>query len=113
MFLIYNHQIAQLDVHFRNQLVGQISEHLREHFPDDYARLGDGGRDTFIRDGIRAGQAHGLTTDRNLTLFVDFRLTFGPDFPAGEDWATAILDDEDLTEDEKMDRLLAAFDEDE
>lgn len=100
-----------MDSHYLDQFIGQVSEHIQVHFPEDCGQMSDDRREVLIRDGIRAGQTYGLTTDRNLTLFIDFRLTFGVDFPAHQGWATAILNDGDLTEDEKTERLLAGLEE--
>ncbi|CCH03213.1 hypothetical protein FAES_5214 [Fibrella aestuarina BUZ 2] len=106
MLTIRTHQIERLDAHFQERLIERIRQHVAMHLPDDYAQqLATDPHSTSIRQSLDAARRYGLTTDANLTIFTDFRLVYGPDFPLNSEWAIEILTDGSLHEDEKTEQL--------
>lgn len=110
MFIVSQAQITQLDSLYLDRLVREIKAHVADFFPEEYPRLAADTVNTILRTGVLRAHTYGLCTDRNSTVFVDFMMTFGDDFPEKQPWAIRILEDPDSTEDQKIDALLVAID---
>lgn len=111
MLTIHAHQIQRLDDHFENELIASIRDHVATHFPDEFEeQLSHDKQNAIIRRALETGRSYDLTTDANLTIFTDFQLIFGASFPTDADWAMAILTNNELSEDDKTERLTAHLD---
>lgn len=111
MLTIRTQQIERLDAHFQNKLIEAIRQHVAMHLPDEYAhQLATDQHSTTIRQSLDVARRYGLTTDANLTIFTDFWLVYGSDFPLNSEWAMAILTDDSLREDEKTEQLRSHLD---
>lgn len=111
MLTIYREQLNHLNKLQEKRLLVSITAHIEHYFPAEWAQLKGDNRAGIINDAIEQGRSFGLSTDRNLTIYTDFVVSFGSGFPANQPWAKAILDEPGRTEDQKVDDLLDELDE--
>ena len=110
MFIVSQAQIAQLDNLYLDRLIREIKTHVQAFFPQEYDQLNSAESDSLWPEAIQKANSFGLQTDRNITIFVDFLMTYGRTFPENHGWGKRILTDDSLLEDQKIEALLAALD---
>ena len=95
MLIIRRAQMRVFKRHLRRDFERMVVAHLREHFPDDCAQLGDEGLRDRVHDGVRRAARWGLGAERDVRVFIDLMFALGPDFDADPSlpWARAILTD--------------------
>ena len=74
---------SQMEVFARASTDGYVetlSEHFRQCLPEHFAALGADGTREAIHYGIGRARTHGLTTDRNVTIYVRLMFLFGRDY---------------------------------
>jgi hypothetical protein len=108
---------AQMDLfatHFAKRFRRELRLHVRTEFPIHTQTMTDVDLDRQIGEGLVRGRTHGLTTERDLMLFVDLPFLLGPDFERDPKriWVRRILLNQTLEGSAKMEaiyRRLAAF----
>ncbi|MBN1843972.1 MAG: hypothetical protein JW883_17055 [Deltaproteobacteria bacterium] len=86
----------------------RILEHLNEHFPKQHSMLGEFAARNVIRQGFERAKSYGLTTERNVSLYINLMFMLGSGFDTDLQlpWAAEVLTDETiLDETERIDRL--------
>ena len=88
----------------------RLAAHLRDHFPDDCAELGEEGLGEVVEQGVERAAAHGFEVERDVALYLGLVFVLGPEFD--EDpalpWARRVLEDPRLeTAGARMDALWA------
>lgn len=89
----------------------RMAAHARRFFPYVCGRLGEGRTREVIRRGLGRAHAHGLSTERELCLYLNLVFTFGPDFDVDPrlPWPARILRDPAVsTAAERIERLYEA-----
>lgn len=68
--------------------------HLRAHYPDDHARLGDEGLRQHVRAAIDAGARHRILGEGSVATLAELMLEFGDALERSPDqaWARGILE---------------------
>lgn len=72
----------------------RLLTHLRAHYPEDHARLGDEGLRRHVRGAIETGAPHRILGEGSVATLAELRLEFGEDLERSPDqaWARGILE---------------------
>jgi len=78
---------------------------IQRRFAADYARLGRGGVEALVREGVARARRYAVEADAEVDRFIDLMLTVGVDFDSRPEmeWAANILEDRGLDDRAKMD----------
>jgi len=71
--------------------IRRMKEELKEIFPDQFERLGDGAMEEAMEYGLSRADAWGFQTEDCLSSYLVLMFTFGRDFDTGLSWAADIL----------------------
>ena len=76
----------------RSRFVDGLAGRLAENWPEQYARLGAGGRE-FIESSVERAVAYGLQSEKHVARFVNLCFVWGRDFENRPEhaWARQIL----------------------
>ena len=102
MLTIRSEQMVALAEQQRHQFDDRMVAHVRKHFRDECAALGDEAVRAQVRDGIARARNHGLASELDVARFVDVMFGLRPEFDS-EPWAAAILGDKGRLPTERMD----------
>jgi hypothetical protein len=107
MLRIRNSQLAAFESAAMNGFEQRLVDAVREHWPDQCARLGEELRDV-VRYGIARGESHRIVSQRGLFRYVNLMFQLGRDFDADPALPSAreILHDLARTEDQRIDALV-------
>jgi hypothetical protein len=88
----------------RSGFEARVLDHLRRVLPADLERLGEQRVRTLIEEGVARAASYGITSKRDVTLFVDLMVGVDPEFERlpSMAWAEAILSDSTLAGSAKM-----------
>lgn len=69
--------------------------HIQEFFPDHYAAMKEAGTRELIRHGVQRAATYGIVAERDVCMYIDMMLAFGPDYDKDGQvpWAGRILRD--------------------
>jgi hypothetical protein len=112
MLVIRKEQMAVLDAYMARRFRDAIRRHLRRELPDETQAISEEDLLRRIDQGLERGRRYGLTTERDLTAFVDLTFIHGPSFeelPAMR-WAKRILTNKELEGDVKMNLIYQRLD---
>ena len=114
MLTIRKAQMAVFETLFARRFREELKRHVRGEFPTQTQPLDDAALETLISEGVNRGRGYEITTERDLTLFVDLLFLAGQDFDHNRkmSWARRILLDKNLDGTAKMQAIyqrLAAF----
>jgi hypothetical protein len=81
-----------------------LRKHLRTELHEETRALSDGQILPMIKEGVERGRQYGVTTERDLTLFVDLIFLLSPKFEDAPDmnWAKRILLNKEIEGGAKM-----------
>jgi hypothetical protein len=104
MLTIRKAQMAVFETLFARRFRENLKRHVRDEFPTQTQSQDDTTLDKLISDGITRGRIYEITTERDLTLFVDLLFLAGQDFDHSRKmaWARRILLDKNLDGTAKM-----------
>ena len=104
MLIIRKEQLAVLEAHMLGRFRERLLRHLRTELPAETQSRTDEQLFAMIDDGLRRGRGFGVTTERDLTLFVDLMFLHSPKFDEAPDmaWARNILMNHELDGETKM-----------
>ena len=102
MLTIRNEQMTALAEQQRYQFEDRLVAHVRRHFREECAALGNEAVCAQVHDGIARARKHGLGSELDVARFVDVMFGLRPDFDS-EPWAAAILGDKGRLPTERMD----------
>jgi len=88
---IRREQLEALAEPFAIQFVERAVEHLRTHFPDQQAALGDEATREAVVFGIRRAEHHGFSSDGEVFAYLALMFVFGRDFDREIAWAREAL----------------------
>jgi len=73
---------------------GRACEHLRRHFPEATAALGDRALSVLVDDGTRRAMHYGFVSERDVCKFLNLMFTFGRHFDQDprQAWARPFLE---------------------
>ena len=93
MIRIGRDQGKALEASMIDSFESRMLEHLRRHFPDHAAGLGETRARSVIRDGMRRSAAYGIVFERGVCAYIDLMVAFGEDFDRSPKypWAREIL----------------------
>ncbi len=76
----------------------RMTEFLRKQFPDECGAMSDPELDTEIRDGIARARSYGLTTERELSMYLTLERGLGRGLHEDEElaWARRLLGDKKM-----------------
>jgi len=95
MFSIKTEQITTLQDQSKLNFIMRMQEHVRECFPEHYAKLGSENTQELIETAIDKAYSHDIDIERDVCKFLNLMLSFGVDFDQNPEckWATPILED--------------------
>jgi hypothetical protein len=104
MLVIRKEQMAVLEAAVGKRFREQLQAHLRQEFVEQTQPLSDAQLREAIDEGIRRGRLYGITTERDLMLFVDLTFILAPKFEEarGMEFARRVLLNSELDGEEKM-----------
>lgn len=89
MLQLREEQITAFDAVFEEELITRLAERVSAVWPGTAQQAGLPLRDA-IRYGIRRARGYGLSTDYEISCFVDLMFAVAPDFD-GQQWAREVL----------------------
>ena len=92
------------------RFIRRALEHLRKSFGPQCEAVGDVKLCEFIRSSIARADRWGITTSRNVCIYLDVMMTLGFDFDRDPrfPWIRRILGSQSVTETTRMNRLYEA-----
>lgn len=110
MLTIRAEQLALLSASLKKRFERDMADHLSEFFPEQCVGLGVAGLFRFIQVNIDRALQYGIERERDICKFLDVAMALGEDFDRSGKyrWSFEILEDEWLTGQEKIDRLVEA-----
>jgi hypothetical protein len=114
MLVIRKEQMAMFESHLGQRFRNQLRQHVKTEFPEQTRGLTDLAVDKRISEGVERARLYEITTERDLTLFVDLVFSLGLNFEQERKmaWAKKILLDPGFDGAAKMKSIyarLAAF----
>lgn len=110
MLVIRAPQMQALSAHLRRQFSAQMRAHLREHFPSQTSAMSEPRLEAFVDKAIERARTHGLTSKRDVCLYLNVSMTLGASFEEAPStaWAGEFLSDPDVpAPSERISRLHA------
>jgi hypothetical protein len=104
MLKIRREQVQVLEEHvFRQVATG----HLRKHFPEACAELGDEALARWVDRGIAGARRHGIHGFYDIVRYLNVAICFTPDFDVhpATPWAGEILRNDELSVEDKLEQL--------
>jgi hypothetical protein len=107
MLTIRKEQMAVFEAHFDRQFRAGLLRHVRTDLPTESKAMSDGDVDGMITQAIERGRPYGVTSERDVALFLDLMLLKGRDFDRDPKlrWMGNILKDKDLEGAAKMNAI--------
>lgn len=107
MLIVRKEQMAVLEAYMAERFRSSLRKHLRAELREETRNLSDEQIKPLIEEGIQRGRQYGVTTERDLTLFVDLIFLHSPKFEDAPDmnWTKRILLNKELEGDAKMDLI--------
>ncbi len=104
MLTIRKRQLEVLEAYMLERFCDRLRRHLRRELAAETRDRSDEALLSMIHAGIQRGRQRGVTTERDLTLFVDLEFLKSPHFEEAPDmaWAKTILENKDLDGETKM-----------
>jgi hypothetical protein len=95
MFVLRRRHLKAIESAPDGEFVHRLAEHVRRLFPLQAATLAPDELFRRVAAAREKAREYGLTTERNIALFVDLGIGLGPDFEARPecDWVVRILRD--------------------
>lgn len=106
MLIIRHEQLDAMAEARWSSFKGRVARHLVEVLPAETAELGDSGLAPAIDRYVQAARELGLTTERDVSRYVDLFVALGPsigDNPLNN-WLGPILGDQDETPSDRLSR---------
>lgn len=94
-------QQAALEVFVRRK-----TDHLVHTFPVDCENIEEADLRARVRGGIRRAREYGITSQYDVSRFVDLELQLGEGFDSRLDWASDILQSDKHSPSERVNRLV-------
>jgi hypothetical protein len=93
--LIRPEQMQALSAPSRGAFEEKVVAHLNRCFPDECAKLGEQNVRATIRLGLERARSYGITTSREVCLYIDVMMVYGRDFDRNPklSWASEILNE--------------------
>lgn len=111
MFVIRDAQLDALGAYMFERFEDRMVAHLRVAFPAYAAEAGEQRARELVRFGAQKAAGYGITSERNVALFVDLLVAAGAEFDTRADfaWSRPVLAHPRVPEDHKLDWLLDAL----
>lgn len=107
MLIIRKEQMEVLSRYMVEQFVDRAAAHLRSSFIEQTKALTDDDIRALINSGIEKAEGFDLTIEEDVTRYLELMIIYGKDFDSdpGISWAGEILNAQDLSGAEKIERL--------
>ena len=112
MITIRQQQMEALREYMRRNFEDRAVKHVAVTFPQEYEEMldpkeGDKKVRELVREGVRKASSYRIRSEQNVLAYISLMVGISPDFDESEDmaWARAILADEKLDEDTKMELI--------
>jgi hypothetical protein len=104
MLTIRKEQMAVFEAQFDRRFRASLLQHVRTDLPAESKPLSDPDLDSMITQAIERCRPYGVTSERDVALFLDLMLLKGRDFDREPKhrWMAKILQDKDLEGAAKM-----------
>ena len=109
-------QMETFGEYMRQSFEDRMVKHIAEVFPTEYGAMvdpdtGDQPVRELVWDGVSKAEGYGITSERNVAMFIELMVEIAPDFDTRQDtaWTQELLRDEALPEDAKMDFIYEEF----
>jgi hypothetical protein len=108
MLTIRDAQMAAFAKAAREQFSNMARDEMQALWPEVCAQFDSESLVRIIRDSIREAEEFGLTSDRSILRYLNIVFAFvpGSGWLAHQQWAQDILQDQDLSGEEKVDAIL-------
>jgi hypothetical protein len=113
MLRIRQEQMDELEAFQLDRFAAEALAFLRSVWTDEIGELGEEEADLFIRDTVSRASEWGIDKERQVLRLLNVRMAMGQEFPDSEedDWATELLEDDEIDDDEKLEALEAGAEE--
>ena|SRR5579859_2530830 len=104
LIALRDEQLRAMGAVLEERYAGEVLAHVRSIFPGRVRALGEGPARALIRRALARGKEHGLSRERNLTLFVDLYFALGREWESlpGTLWLRKLLQDRSRGEDARI-----------
>jgi hypothetical protein len=114
VLIIRKEQMALFEARLGQRFRNHVRKHVKEEFPEQIKGMTDPAIDQRISDGIERARLYDVTTERDITLFIDLVFMLGLNFELDRKmaWAKKILGDHSMEGAAKLKAIylrLAAF----
>ena len=111
MLIVTKSQLDAISAEFRERFIRTVVGHVRQHFPDRVAALGDAGLRATIETGIARAERLGLVAEQDVAGVIHFSFESAIDFDIRPEyaWAMTALARTDLEPTERVDLLFAEW----
>ncbi|HEV3251851.1 MAG TPA: hypothetical protein VGZ71_12905 [Puia sp.] len=108
MFTIKTQQLEIFSKHMASNFFKETRSHIKKNFTLATKNMSDKMIDDIISHGIEKSASYNIVERRNVFKYTEYMFCFGKDFDTDPStaWASKILRIRNLSEDEKINRLL-------
>src|SRR5712671_4670332 len=104
MLMIRKEQMRAFEENLLRQFEWQMVRYLRSSFAAQVGPMSDEELSFFIRRGITKSEQYGIANSGDISRYVGYMVTYGPDFDTAP-WAANILSTPRINGTQKMDRI--------
>ncbi len=112
MLTIRSQQMQALSEYMQANFEDRLIRHISEDFPEEFKKMGgseenDAPVREFVKKGCSKATSYGISTERDISRFIDLMLRFGEGFETLDsmEWTVPILNDETLIGRGKIDLI--------
>ncbi len=107
LFKIREDHVAAFDRYMFKKFEKRMLEHLAKVFPEKFQAMGLQEARRIIRKGHNKAFRYRITTERNVSLFIDLTIGLDQEFDTAEKyaWIREILDNKNRAENNRMDEI--------
>jgi hypothetical protein len=107
MLVIRDEQMEALRQYMLRSFQNRMVSHLRTDFPEETSEMSDEELQTLVQTGMDKAESYGIVYEDDIQRFLDYMLIHGPDFDQDDSHpeVQAILRDEEMDGEEKMDEI--------
>lgn len=107
MLVISKDQMNVFSDFMFGQFKNRMAHNLQENFPEKTSAISDEDLHTLILEGIDKAESYDITDEVDIERYLECMMRYGPDFDhsPSTSWAVDILNEDDITGTEKMNKI--------
>lgn len=107
MLQIRQEQMDEFEKFQFERFVREALKFARETWSEEFGEQGEEAARELILDSVNMAETYNIDQEDQVLAFLNMRYALGSEFPDSDEfaWALAILEDDDLDGDEKIERL--------